>query len=114
KQGRSYVSDGKSHLMDFSIDGTEVGTKKSEVKLTKPGKVKVQAKVAALLEAKPTEATEKIRKARIDQKPYWDIERARIGDSRKVPVEVVVNGVAVDKKEIDADGTLQDVTFEVP
>ena len=64
------------------------------------------AKVAAFLEEQPNEA---IRKLRYDQKPYWDVERARIGNSRKVPVEVVVNGRAVDRKEIDADGQLRDV-----
>ena len=32
--------------------------------------------------------------ARLDQKPYWHLERSRIGDSRKVPVEVIVNGTA--------------------
>jgi hypothetical protein len=114
KDGRSYVSDGKSHLMDFAVNDTEVGKSRSEVKLTKPGKVKVHAKVAALMEPTPTEATEKTRKTRITDKPYWDVERARIGTSRKAPVEVVVNGIAVDKKEIEADGSLQDVTFEVP
>ena len=61
-----------------------------------------------------TEATERIRSTPLNQKPYWDIERARIGATRKVPVEVVVNGHAVEKKEIEADGSEQDVTFEVP
>src|SRR5262249_16017623 len=43
----------------------------------------------------------------------WDVERARVGDTRKVPVEVVVNGVAVAKKEVVADGSEQEVTFDV-
>src|SRR5262249_25226987 len=47
-------------------------------------------------------------------KPYWHVEKARVGDTRTVPVEVVVNGVAVDKKEVLADGSEQEVTFEVP
>ncbi len=51
---------------------------------------------------------------RWNAKPYWDIERARIGDTRKVPVEVVVNGQPVARKEIVADGTEQEVTFRVP
>jgi hypothetical protein len=114
KDGRCYVSDGKSHLMDFTVNGLGVGLKKSEVKLAEPGMVEIKAKVAALLEPKPTEATEKIRKAPLNAKPYWDIERCRLGDTRKVPVEVVVNGVAVDRKEIVADGSEQDVTFAVP
>jgi hypothetical protein len=114
KQGRCYVSDGRSHLMDFAVNGLGAGQKNSEVKIAKPGTVKVTAKVAALLEPRPTEATQRIRKTPLDQKPYWDIERARIGDSRKVPVEVVVNGLPVDRKEIEADGSEQDVTFDVP
>src|SRR5262249_9195698 len=97
KRGRCYVSDGKSHLMDFAVNGQEVGGQDSEVKLARAGKVEVKAKVAALLEAKPTDATEKVRKSAWTVKPYWDLERARIDDTRKVPVEVIVNGVAVDR-----------------
>jgi hypothetical protein len=114
KQGRCYVSDGKSHLMDFTVDGLAVGEKKSEVKLAKAGTVKVKAKVAALLEKAPTKETERIRNTPLDQRPYWDLERSRIGKSRKVPVEVVVNGLPVAKKEIEADGKEQEVEFEVP
>jgi hypothetical protein len=114
KAGRCYVSDGKSHLPDFSVNGLGVGQKGSEVKLDKPGTVEVKARVAALLEPKPTPATEAIRDRPLNAKPYWDVERARIGASRKVPVEVVVNGVAVAKKEVEADGTEQEVSFVVP
>jgi hypothetical protein len=114
KRGRCYVSDGKSHLMDFSINDTSVGLNNSEVKLTEAGKVQVKAKVAAFLEPKPTPQTEAIRNRPLTQKPYWDVEKARVDDTRKVPVEVIVNGYPVDKKEIVADGSEQDVTFEVP
>jgi hypothetical protein len=114
RQGRCYVSDGKSHLLDFKVEDTPVGLRQSEVRINRPGMVKVTATVAALLEPKPTPETERIRKAPLPQKPYWDVERARIGDSRNVPVELVVNGVAVDRKEIAADGTEHAVTFDVP
>jgi hypothetical protein len=114
KQGRSYVSDGKSHLMDFAVNGQGVGLKGSELKLTEPGMVKATARVAALLEPKPNQLTERIRQTPLNQKPYWDIERARIGATRKVPVEVVVNGHPVAIKEIEADGSEQEVSFEVP
>ncbi len=114
KRGRSYVSDGKSHLMDFTVNGLGVGKKNSEIRLAGPSEVEIKAKVAALLEPKPTAETEKIRKAPLNQKPYWDIERARIGNTRTVPVEVVVNGQAVARKEIIADGSEQDVMFRVP
>jgi hypothetical protein len=114
KQGRCYVSDGKSHLLDFAVNGAAVGIKNSEVRLDKPGTVEVRAKVAALLEPQPTAQTEAVRKAPLTAKPYWDIERARIAATRKVPVEVVVNGKAVDRKEIMADGSEQEVVFSVP
>ena len=114
KAGRCYVSDGKSHLMDFTVNGVGVGQKQSEVKLAQPGKVEIKAKVAALLEPKPSPATERIRKTPLNAKPYWDLERCRIDDTRKVPVEVVVNGVAVERKEIVADGSEQEVAFTVP
>jgi hypothetical protein len=125
KQGRCYVSDGLSHLLDYSVNGQGVGLKKSEIQLDKPGTVRVKATVAALLEPKPTAETQKIRGAPMPKegkssiqtftsKPYWHVEKARIGDTRMVPVELVVNGVAVDKKEVLADGTEHEVTFDVP
>lgn len=113
KKGRCYVSDGKSHLIDFTVDGLGVGLQNSEVKLEKPGKVKVKATVAALLEPKPTKETEAIRNRRLDEKPYWDIERARLDSTRKVPVEVLVNGAPVAKTDVVADGSEQEVTFDV-
>ncbi|MDX1980638.1 MAG: CehA/McbA family metallohydrolase [Bryobacteraceae bacterium] len=108
REGRNYVSDGKSHLIDFRVNGVEMGLN-GEVKLASPQVVKVTAKVAALLEAKPDEA---IRKLRADQKPYWELERARIGATRRVPLELIVNGQAVERKEIEADGELRDISFE--
>jgi hypothetical protein len=112
KQGRCYVSDGKSHLMDFAVNGVGVGEGRSEVRLSAPGAVTVTANVAALLEPKPTPETERVRKARLTDKPYWDVERARLGDGRRVPVELVVNGQPVARREIEADGKGRDVKFE--
>ena len=114
KRGRCYVSDGRSHLMDFTVNGQGVGANLSEVRLTGPGTAKVQAKVAALLEPKPTPETERIRNTPLHQKPYWDIERARIGTTRKVPVAVIVNGKEAARQEIEADGSDQAVEFSVP
>ena len=117
--GRSYVSDGRSHLMDFRLNGTEVGThapghpldKTSEVDLAAPGTVHVTVKAAALLDAVPHP---EIHNLPIDQKPYFHIERARIGDSREVPVELIVNGQAVARKTLLADGVVRDISFDVP
>ena len=110
REGRNYVSDGKSHIIDFKVNDAEMGTNGSELRLASSSRVKVTAKVAAFLDEKPDDT---IRKLRYDQKPYWDVERARIGDSRRVPLELVVNGKAVARQEINADGTLRPVTFEV-
>lgn len=110
REGRNYASDGKSHLLDFRVNGTEMGAGK-DVALNGKGSVKVTAKVAAYLNPQPNEA---IRQLRYDQKPYWDIERARVGTSRRVPVELVVNGQPVERKEIEADGQLRDLSFDVP
>jgi len=111
RDGRSYVSDGKSHLMDFRVNGQLVGVGGSEVKLAKPESARVTVNVAARLDE---QANETIRARRGDEKPYWDIERARIGQTREVPVEVIVNGKVVATKNILADGSIREVTFDVP
>jgi len=110
RDGRNYVSDGKSHLIDFRVNNVEMGAGDSTVKLAAPGTVKVTAKVAALLNETPDEA---IRGRRVDQKPYWELERARLGGSRKVPLELLVNGNVVATQEVNADGSMRDVSFNV-
>lgn len=111
KAGRSYVSDGKSHLMDFHVGDTAVGEGTSEVQLAAAGTVHAKVRVAAWLDPLPDAA---IRGKAYSEKPYWDIERARIGDTREVPVELVVNGEAVARKTVIADGQVRDVAFDVP
>ncbi|MBN8730385.1 MAG: CehA/McbA family metallohydrolase [Acidobacteria bacterium] len=110
REGRNYVSDGKSHILDFRAGSIEMGMAGSELKMAKSGGVRVRAKVAAMLDPEPDAA---IRGLRVDQKPFWHIERARLGHTRKVPVEVIVNGEPVARREIEADGKLQDVVFDV-
>ncbi len=107
--GRSYVSDGKTHLMDFRVNAADVGA--GEVRLDAPGTVKVTVKAAAYL---PLIPDEEIRGLPYDEKPYWDVERARIGNTREVPVEIVINGKAIAKKNVVADGKVNDLEFDVP
>jgi hypothetical protein len=111
RSGESYVSDGRSHLMDFKINGAEIGTHSSEVDLSAPGTVHAEVTAAAYLEPVPDE---QIRSLPYDQKPYWNLERARIGNTRRVPVEVIVDGQPVIRKEIVADGSLQKLAFDIP
>jgi hypothetical protein len=125
KLGRSYCCDGLSHVMDFRVspfsrntEGVRVGEpgpggEISQLDLSEPGNVKVEFDVAALLAEQPTDQTESIRTRRLDQQPYWHIERARIGDTRTVPVELIVNGQAIARKEIEADGSTQSLSFDV-
>jgi len=58
-------------------------------------------------------SAENIRERPIDQTPYWHLERARIGNSREVPVELVVNGRPVLRKNIVADGRVQTLSFDL-
>jgi hypothetical protein len=125
RDGRAYVSDGRSHLIDFSVNGVELGTKGSEVRLDAPGKATVVAKVSAMLPEKPDPSirpySEVIARAQgkgskwaAELKPFWHVERARIGDSRTVKLEIVVNGYPVHSWTVPADGTVKELKVEVP
>lgn len=114
RDGRSYCCDGLSHLVDFKANDFEMGTpgdkdRPSYLAAKKGDKLTITAKAAALLGDKPNND---VRNRPLDQKPYWHVERARINDSKKVPVELIVNGESVARKEIDADGSLTDVSFD--
>jgi hypothetical protein len=93
------------------VDGTEVGTRGGEVRRERAGPVRVALKVAAWLPAAPDDD---IRSRAPKEKPYWDLRRARIGQGREVPVEVVVNGRPLARRNVVADGTLQPLELEVP
>jgi hypothetical protein len=88
--------------------------KLSTLELAKPGNVKVSFDVNALLAEKPNEQTESIRKRRLDAKPYWHIERCRVGQTREVPVEIIVNGQVAATQNIVADGKTQSLSFDIP
>lgn len=122
-QGRGYVSDGLSHLIDMKVNGHELGVDGSEVKLDEADTISVSAKVAARLDESPQQLAEiphgglkrdkpEIAAQPYAQKPYWHLERARIADSRDVKVELVVNGYPAAEKIIAADGSLQDLVFD--
>ena len=110
RQGRNYVSDGKSHIMDFQVNDVRMGEKESELKLNSAGSITLSARVAARLNETPNP---ELQKRSFSQKPYWDIERARLGESRTVPVEVIVNGYPVAQQTLRADGTEQKLNFTV-
>ena len=113
RDGRSYCSDGLSHLYDFEVNGLGVGEsgsngKPSFLATTNP-EVNIKVNAAAMLAEKPNE---QIRNSPLSAKPYWHVERARVGDTRKVPVELIINGQSVETQEILADGTIHELNFE--
>ncbi|MFO0906038.1 MAG: hypothetical protein U0939_23730, partial [Pirellulales bacterium] len=114
RDGRSYCGDGLSHLFDFQVGGLGVGEKGKDGRASflaaQSGQtLDVSVQASALLAEKPID---EIRNKPLDHKPYWHIERARIGDSRKAPVELIVNGESVERQEIAADGSITDVRFQ--
>ncbi len=119
KDGRSYCTDGLSHIVDFSIDGRGVGERStadaqpSRLDIDGPKNVTVKFDANAYLQAEPTEETENIRKRRLDEKPYWHIERSRIDQTRNVPIEVIVNGEVAKTESLVADGEFRSFEFEL-
>ncbi|MFO0429140.1 MAG: CehA/McbA family metallohydrolase [Planctomyces sp.] len=119
KDGRSYCGDGLSHVIDFRVNDVAVGQKDSTTGITSrldlsaPGEVHVKFDAAALLEPEPTKETEAIRNRRLDEKPYWHIERSRIGKTRNVPVEIIVNGEVAEKRELLADGHVESMDIPI-
>ena len=112
KKGRSYVSDGNSHIIDFIVNGLEAGTQDSKLSMNGTQQVKVKARVAANMPVQQDANGLAIAKSGPAEQPYWNIERARIGQTRRVYVELIVNGEAVDSTEITADGKWNEVSFD--
>ena len=108
-KGSCYVSDGKSHLMDFTANDVSMGKAESQLELDAPAKVAVSLDVAAMLPEKASA----LGKRHFSRKPYWHIERSRIDNSRDVFVELLVNGISVKRKRTTADGTIRKVKFDV-
>ncbi len=118
RDGRSYVSDGMSHLLSFSVGEQQLGVvggqnQPSRLDLEQPGRQTVRCRVAARLPEQPGALGRQIASRRLDEKPYWHLERARQPNSRRVPVEVIVNGQAVQQEFIEADGRPRDLEFDI-
>jgi hypothetical protein len=97
--------------MEFKVGDVAVGENGSELRLDNPGTVRLTAKVAALLNEQPDAS---VRRRQYSVAPYWHLERARIDDTREVPVEVVVNGYPVARQNLLADGATRDLAFDIP
>ncbi len=115
RNGANYVGDGRSHLIDFALTAgsktVKLGREGSELRLDGPGTVTATARVAAML---PLAREVGIRERPYNQKPYWHLERARVGEGRDVPVELVVNGYPVERRLLRADGHIEEMRFTTP
>jgi hypothetical protein len=92
-RGRSYVSDGYAHALEFTVEGKKPA---EEAALAKPGKVTIKAKVAFASEL-----------------PLGTAKGGNQPAGNKRLVEVVVNGKAVASKEVPADDKTHDLTFSI-
>ena len=93
-KGRSYVSDGYAHALEFSVDGKVPGEK---THLRDKGNVTVKARVAFASEM-----------------PLGTAQGGKLPPDKKRIVEIVVNGVAVARQEVPADDREHELTFRVP
>ena len=97
-------------FFDDVANALSLGDGQCEVSLDAPQKLKATVNTAALLAEQPLPGMQNLK---TDQKPYWHIERARLGNSREVKVELLINGRPVSSQNILADGTLRPLTFDV-
>lgn len=111
KKGKSYVSDGNSHLINFNINDSLLGENNSELSVPANSKLDIEIQATGLIAENRDDMGAFISSRAPNEQPFWNIERARIDSTRKVPVELIVNGESVDKKEILADGNWVDLKF---
>jgi hypothetical protein len=93
-KGRSYVSDGYAHALQFTVDGKPAGDK---VALASAGKVKVKARVAFAADV-----------------ALGTAPGAQVPTDTTRLVEVVVNGTVAASKVVPADDKTHDLSFDVP
>jgi hypothetical protein len=115
--GRSYVSDGYAHALEFSVDGTAPGF--GVVEIDQPATVSVVAQVA-FAPATPVGVaygTQEHNEGRRETGDTRELHAERSDDVVEGGgrlVEVIVNGKVAASAKIPADGALHDLAFEIP
>ncbi len=115
-KGQSYVSDGFAHAIDFRVNQQRPG--EDDLALASPGKVMVTAKVAFAPET-PRAVAYGLQVPPLGRRMSGDTVQLHAprnqdwvaGGKRKI--EIVVNGKAVASQEIEADGKLHEIRYEV-
>jgi hypothetical protein len=95
QQGKSYVSDGYAHALEFTVNDKAPGF--GDVALAAPGMVTVKSKVAFGKDM-----------------PLGTAKGGKPPAGQTRHVELVVNGQVVAAKEVPADDMVHDVNFTVP
>ena len=116
-QGRSYVSDGFAHALDFQVNDTRPGT--DDVQLQSAETVIVTTTVTFAPET-PTTVAQGLVIPSAGKRLVGDtvdlhgprVENLARGGDRQI--EVIVNGKAVAAKVVAADGQLHRLRFEIP
>ncbi|MCI0720926.1 MAG: CehA/McbA family metallohydrolase [Acidobacteria bacterium] len=117
-RGRSYVSDGYAHALQFTVSGKSAG---DEVSLSQPDTVKICAKVAFSSQTPLEVANGGVFPARGKRligdtvnfhEPLSSADSTPL-DPRLRLVELVVNGQAVASKKVPADDRLHELEFSV-
>ncbi|MFM7592056.1 MAG: CehA/McbA family metallohydrolase [Isosphaeraceae bacterium] len=113
--GRSYVSDGYAHALEFKVNGARPG---ESVALDSPADVQVSAKVAFAEEIplgvaygnqKPPQGrrlTGDTIELHLDRSSDFEVKGTRL-------VELVVNGKVVESRKVPADGREYDLKWDV-
>jgi hypothetical protein len=117
RAGRSYVSDGYAHAVEFQVAGVRPG--EQQVKLGQPGRVKIVARVAFAAETPLAVAYGGItpsagRRVVGDTVELHGPRREGMLRGGQRLVEIVVNGQPVVAQEVEADGKVHDLEFGVP
>jgi EF hand len=92
-EGRSYVSDGYAHALEFKVNGQPTS---GEVNLAEPATVEVRAKVAFA-----------------SQMPLGTAVGGKAPTGPTRLVELIVNGKATASAKVPADDQVHDLTFQV-
>jgi hypothetical protein len=93
-RGRSYVSDGYAHAVEFQVEGRRPGER---VERAAPGAVEVRAKVAFAAET-----------------PLGTASGGFIPGGGRRTVELVINGQVAAEREVPADDRIHELTFSIP
>src|SRR5262249_27030149 len=117
RSGRSYVSDGYAHAVDFQVAGVRPGER--EAKLAAPGRIKINARLAFAAETPLAVAYGGItppagRQVVGDRVDLHGPRHEGLVRGGQRLVEIVVNGESVASHEVPADGQVHDLTFDVP